>query len=41
MTEFSGVRVLVVEDEGLVAMMIESTLETLGCEIVSSVARIA
>jgi CheY-like chemotaxis protein len=40
MTEFTGVRVLVVEDEGLVAMMIERMLETLGCEIVSSEARI-
>lgn len=40
MTEFSGIKVLVVEDEGLVAMMIESALETLGCDLVSSVARI-
>jgi CheY-like chemotaxis protein len=41
MTEFSGIKVLVVEDEGLVAMMIESALETLGCHLVSSVARVA
>jgi len=41
MTEFTGVRVLVVEDEGLVAMMIERMLETLGCEVAWSVARIS
>ena len=41
MTEFSGVKVLVVEDEGLVAMMIERMLEGLGCDVVASVARIS
>ena len=41
MTEFSGVRVLIVEDEFTVAMMIEDALEALGCEIVSSASRIA
>ncbi len=38
MTEFSGVKVLIVEDEGIVAIMIEDMLQALGCEIVSSVA---
>lgn len=41
MTEFSGVKVLVVEDEGLVAMMIERMLEALGCDVVASVASIS
>jgi CheY-like chemotaxis protein len=41
MTEFSGVKVLVVEDEAIIAMMIEGMLEALGCEIVSSVAHVA
>lgn len=41
MTGFSGVKVLIVEDEGTVAMMIEDTLEALGCEIVSSAATVA
>jgi CheY-like chemotaxis protein len=41
MTHFAGVKVLVVEDEGAVAIMIEDMLEALGCEIVSSAARVA
>jgi DNA-binding response OmpR family regulator len=41
MTGFSGVRVLVVEDEGAIAMMIEDALEQLGCELAASVARVA
>lgn len=32
---------LVVEDEGAIAMLIEEMLEDLGCEIVASVARLA
>jgi CheY-like chemotaxis protein len=40
MTEFSGLRVLVVEDEGGVALMIEDMLERLGCEVVGSAARL-
>lgn len=40
MTPFAGVRVLVVEDEGAIAMMIEEMLEELGCEVVASVARL-
>lgn len=41
MTEFRGIRVLVVEDEGVVAMMIEDMLQELGCEIVALVGRFA
>ncbi|QGZ29066.1 response regulator [Stutzerimonas stutzeri] len=41
MTPFDGVRVLVVEDEGAVAMMIEDMLQEFGCEVVASVARLA
>lgn len=41
MTEFSGLRVLVVEDEGAVALMIEEMLQDLGCEIAASVGRLA
>ncbi len=40
MTEFAGLRVLVVEDEGGVALMIEHMLEELGCEVVGSAARL-
>jgi hypothetical protein len=40
MTEFSDVKVLVVEHEGLVAMMIERMLKAFGCGVASSVARI-
>jgi CheY-like chemotaxis protein len=38
MSEFSGIKVLIVEDEGLVALMIEDMLQDLGCEVVASVA---
>jgi len=41
MTELSGIRVLVVEDEGVVALMIEDMLQDLGCEIAASAARLA
>ena len=41
MTPLHGIRVLVVEDEGAVAMLIEEMLEDLGCVIVASVARLA
>lgn len=41
MTNLSGLRVLVVEDEGAVALLIESMLEELGCIIVSSVGHLA
>lgn len=41
MTVFPGIKVLVVEDEGFVALMIEDMLQDLGCEIVASVARLA
>ncbi|MGK9055696.1 response regulator [Neorhizobium petrolearium] len=41
MSGFSGLRVLIVEDEGLVALMIEDMLQDLGCEIVASVSRLS
>ncbi|BBP59732.1 response regulator [Pseudomonas sp. St316] len=41
MTPFAGIRVLVVEDEGAIAMLIEEMLEEFGCEVVDSVARLA
>lgn len=37
----SGLRVLVVEDEGLAAMLIEDMLEDFGCVVVGSAARLA
>jgi CheY-like chemotaxis protein len=40
MTNYSGLKVLIVEDEGLVALMIEDMLLDLGCEIVASIARL-
>tara|TARA_R100001143_G_scaffold62349_1_gene65458 strand:+ start:529 stop:924 length:396 start_codon:yes stop_codon:yes gene_type:complete len=40
-TSLTGIRVLVVEDEGMVAMLIEEMLEDLGCVVVDSVARLA
>lgn len=40
MTNYSGLKVLVVEDEGLVALMIEDMLQDLGCEVVASVPRL-
>lgn len=41
MTEFDGLRVLVVEDEATVSMLIEDMLEDLGCEVVASVGSLA
>ncbi|HYC97459.1 response regulator [Brevundimonas sp.] len=41
MTEVTRVRVLLVEDEGGIALLLEDMLEELGCEIVASVARIS
>ncbi len=41
MPDFTGVRVLIVEDEAIVAMMLEEMLEELGCEIAASVATVA
>lgn len=38
MTELVGLRVLVVEDEGMVALLIEGMLEQLGGEVVASAA---
>jgi CheY-like chemotaxis protein len=39
-TNVSGLRVLVVEDEVLVAMALEDALEELGCEVVGIASRI-
>ena len=38
---FSGLRALLVEDEGSIALMLEDMLGALGCEIAASVARLA
>jgi CheY-like chemotaxis protein len=40
MIGLDGLRVLLVEDEGAVALMIEDMLQDLGCELVDSVARL-
>jgi CheY-like chemotaxis protein len=41
MPELFGLRVLVVEDEAVVALMIEGMLQDLGCTIAASAARLA
>jgi CheY-like chemotaxis protein len=41
MADISGTRVLLVEDEGLVALMIEDMLEELGLKVVASAAQVA
>jgi len=41
MANLAGLRVLVVEDEGMVAIMLEEMLEDLGCEIAASVPSVA
>lgn len=41
MTELVGLRVLVVEDESMVALLVEDMLEQLGCEIAASVGSVA
>ena len=41
MPDLAGLRVLVVEDEGGVALLIEQMLEDLGCEVAASVATLA
>ena len=41
MADLTGLRVLVVEDEGAVALLIESMLEELGCHVTASVATLA
>ena len=38
MADLAGLRVLVVEDEGSVALLIENMLEELGCHVTASVA---
>lgn len=40
MTELSGLRVFLAEDEGAVALMIEDMLQDLGCTIAASVGRL-
>ena len=40
MTDLAGLRVLVVEDEMLIAAEMEATLEDLGCEVVGPYGRI-
>src|SRR3569833_1295168 len=41
MDELAGLRVLVVEDEGGIALLIEDMLEQLGCELAGSIATLA
>lgn len=41
MTDLAGLRVFLVEDEGIVALMIEEMLGQLGCNVVASVASLA
>ncbi|TGX50345.1 response regulator [Sphingomonas gei] len=41
MSEYAGLRVLVVEDEPVVAMCLEDILESLGCETVGPAGRLA
>lgn len=40
MASITGTRVLIVEDEMLVAMLLEDALEQLGCEVVGPVSRV-
>lgn len=40
MTDLAGLKVLIVEDEGAVALMIEDMLLELGCEVAASVANL-
>ena len=41
MADLAGLRVLIVEDEGPVALLIEDMLADLGCEVVASVANVS
>jgi CheY-like chemotaxis protein len=41
MADLAGLRALVVEDEGSVALLIESMLEDLGCRVAASVSTLA
>jgi CheY-like chemotaxis protein len=41
MAELAGLRVLVVEDEGMVALLIEDMLAELGCDVAVSAASLA
>ena len=39
MNELNGARVLIVEDDAIIAMMVEDLLQDFGCEVVATVAR--
>jgi len=41
MTELSGLKVFLVEDEGVIALLIEDMLQDLGCEIAATAANLA
>lgn len=41
MAELAGLRILIVEDEGTVAFLLEEMLEELGCEVAASAARVS
>jgi two-component SAPR family response regulator len=41
MSELSGLRLLLVEDESHVAMLVEDMLADMGCHVVASVARVS
>lgn len=41
MTDLAGLQVLVVEDEGVVALLIEDMLEELGCTVAASVSSLS
>jgi CheY-like chemotaxis protein len=41
MSELSGLRLLLVEDESHVAMLIEDMLADMGCDVVASIARVS
>jgi CheY-like chemotaxis protein len=41
MSELSGLRLLVVEDESHVAMLVEDMLADMGCDVVASAARVS
>ena len=40
MTKLQGARVLIVEDDAIIAMMVEDMLSEMGCEVVGTAARL-
>jgi DNA-binding NtrC family response regulator len=40
MTELTGRKILVVEDESLIALELENTLQDLGCEVIGPISRV-